>query len=108
MNDGDLLALVKARRARHGWRKALISKSEEYPKADGTTGQIIGLSLPALRVGKKLGCVTVTGGVSEWDPPKVPRRATVLAELAAEHAELVSGWRREAEAAQGTVAEDCE
>lgn len=99
MNDDDLRTLVKAQRAGQGWRRARIYKSEEIPEVDGTTSQIIGLSQPALRVSKKLGCVFVIVTGSERDPPRLPRRSTVRRELADEHAAQVSEWRREAEQA---------
>lgn len=103
MNDDDLRALAKARRAGQGWRTARIFKSEEIPEVDGTTSQIIGLSQPALRVRKKLGCVSAIGRGTELDPPKLPRRSTILRELADEHAALMNEWRREAEQARSAA-----
>lgn len=103
MNDDDLWALAKARQAGRGWRTARIYKSEEIPEVDGTTSQIIGLSQPSLRVSKKLGCVAALGRGSELDPPRLPRRSTVLRELADEHAALMNDWRREAEQAHGAA-----
>lgn len=103
MNDDDLRTLAKARQGGRGWRTARIYKSEEIPEADGTTSQIVGLSQPALRVGKKLGCISAISPGSEMDPPKLPRRPTVLREFADEHAALMNEWRREADQARSAA-----
>jgi hypothetical protein len=99
MAADDLPELVKARRKLQGWRKALIYQSEEIPKADDTTSQIIGLTQPGVRVGTQFGFVVVRDKGSQDDPPKLPSRSKEVLRVAREHAEQMSAWRQAAEEA---------
>ncbi len=58
---GDEVERLAGERRRHdGWRKLKSFESEIAQRPDGTSSQLIGFSVPDLRIGNKLGFISVT------------------------------------------------